>query len=160
MGLVGAISHGVFGPSFAMGLVVSGRMGQALSRKEREVGLYERLLEEREREEATRNDPEPAWWRRPSVSSYVPGKEWAMRLGPGPYGYVTKQEIAEELAEHRCRYRREVAQLAGFVERGGPSGLASAYLYHHLKRKHPYAYDRLMSEKWSSSTAEPDRRQP
>ena len=113
------------------------------------MDLYERLLEEKEREEASREDSDSARSQGLSVFSYVPCKEWAMHLGHGPYGYVTEQEIAEELTEHRRQYRMEVAQLAGFVERGGPTGVASAYVYHHLKRKYPYTHDQLTSERWS-----------
>jgi hypothetical protein len=119
-------------------------------------GPYERLLEEREREEVVRERFElsscSTWHEKPEGYSYAPPKGWEEHLGPGPYGYATKEEIAQELAEYRHGYERGVRFLARLI-RNGASGYASSYLLGHLRRKHPYHYDRFMTKKWSREAA-------
>ena len=120
------------------------------------MGLYERLLEERERGKIAREGSEPsscsAWHEKPEGYSNAPPTGWEDHVGPGPYGYVTEEEIAQELAENRHRYERDVRHLARLI-RNGASGYASGYLLGHLSRKYPYHYDRFMAEKWSRETA-------
>lgn len=110
------------------------------------MGLYERLLEERAREEAMGNEPESAWDKSQRVGAYIKHRGCQKYPDPGPYGgYVTKQELAEEIHRDRSRYTSALARFSGLIERGVHS-MGSAYLFHHLKRKYPREYLRLKDE--------------
>jgi hypothetical protein len=109
------------------------------------MGLYERLLEERAREEAMGNEPGSAWDRSQRVGAYIKRRGWERyppHPVPGPYGYVTEQDLAEECSQARSQYMKDLARLSGFVECGVRS-LGSAYVFHHLKKKYPREHLRL-----------------
>jgi hypothetical protein len=118
----------------------------ALAGEEREMGLYERLLEERACEEAMGNEPVSAWEKSQRVGAYIKRRGWQKFPKPGLYGgYVTKQELAEELDRDRSRYTSDLARFSGLIERGVHS-MGSAYVFHHLKKKYPKEYLRLKDE--------------
>jgi hypothetical protein len=112
------------------------------------MGLYERLLEERAREETMGNEQKSAWDKSQRVGAYIKRRRWEKyptHLDSGPYGYVTEQELAEERSQARSRYTNDLARLAGFIEHG-VGGLSSAYVFHYLKKKYPRECLRLKDE--------------
>jgi hypothetical protein len=131
-------------PSLTRGCGLPGRF--LSPGKEGELGLYEKLLEERACEEANGGKSDPAWDKSQRIASYIRRWSWEKYTGAGYYGgYVSEQDLAEERDRYRSRYMKDLARLSGLMAHGVRS-LGSAYVFHYLKRKYPREYHRIKAE--------------
>jgi hypothetical protein len=100
------------------------------ARGEREMGLYERLLQE-----VAELPEDPNQKRNERMSAYLRSLR---RSVPEGGGYVTKEELEEE----QERYLREVRSLCSLLVNGAGS-LGGKYWLGCLKRKYPTEYNIL-----------------